>query len=89
MQFRVAARLLVIQRALVRHGLDDFVRATHLYRPLRFLFFLSPVDLVSTQRRRDQRRAPAPRPRGARADLRQIRPGGIDPARPHSGRYRR
>ena len=42
MQFRVAARLLVIQRALVRHGLDDFVRATHLYRPLRFLFFLSP-----------------------------------------------
>jgi ubiquinone biosynthesis protein len=42
MQFRVAARLLVIQRALVRHGLDDFVRATHLYRPLRFLFYLSP-----------------------------------------------
>ena len=31
-----------IQRALVRHGLDDFVRATHLYRPLRFLFYLSP-----------------------------------------------
>src|SRR5271156_5605852 len=42
MRLRVAARLLVIQRALVRHGLDDFVRATHLYRPLRFLFFLSP-----------------------------------------------
>jgi ubiquinone biosynthesis protein len=42
MRFRVAARLLVIQRALVRHGLDDFVRATHLYRPLRFLFYLSP-----------------------------------------------
>jgi ubiquinone biosynthesis protein len=42
MRFRVAARLLVIQRALVRHGLDDFVRATHLYRPFRFLFYLSP-----------------------------------------------
>ncbi|HEY3850736.1 MAG TPA: ubiquinone biosynthesis regulatory protein kinase UbiB [Steroidobacteraceae bacterium] len=42
MQVRVAVRLLVIQRALVRHGLDDFVRATHLYRPLRFLFYLSP-----------------------------------------------
>ena len=37
-----AARLLEIQRALVRHGLDDFVRATHLYRPFRFLFYLSP-----------------------------------------------
>jgi ubiquinone biosynthesis protein len=37
-----AARLLEIQRALVRHGLDDLVRATHLYRPFRFLFYLSP-----------------------------------------------
>jgi ubiquinone biosynthesis protein len=34
--------LLEIHRALVRHGLDDFVRATHLYRPFRFLFYLSP-----------------------------------------------
>ena len=42
MRLRVLARLLEIQRALVRHRLDDFVRATHLYRPLRFLFFLSP-----------------------------------------------
>jgi ubiquinone biosynthesis protein len=42
MQVRVLARLLEIQRALVRHRLDDFVRATHLYRPLRFLYFLSP-----------------------------------------------
>jgi ubiquinone biosynthesis protein len=42
MRLRVAARLLQIQRALVRHGLDDFIRATHLYRPFRFLFFLSP-----------------------------------------------
>jgi ubiquinone biosynthesis protein len=42
MRPRVLARLLQIQRALVRHRLDDFVRATHLYRPLRFLFYLSP-----------------------------------------------
>ncbi len=42
MNLRVAARLIEIQRVLVRHGLDDFVRATHLYRPLRFLFLLSP-----------------------------------------------
>jgi ubiquinone biosynthesis protein len=42
MRARVLARLLQIQRALVRHGLDDFVRATHLYRPFRFLAYLSP-----------------------------------------------
>jgi ubiquinone biosynthesis protein len=42
MRIRVMVRLLTIQRALVRHGLDDFIRATHLYRPFRFLFYLSP-----------------------------------------------
>jgi ubiquinone biosynthesis protein len=42
MKLRVLARLIEIQRVLVRHGLDDFVRATHLYRPLRFIFLLSP-----------------------------------------------
>jgi ubiquinone biosynthesis protein len=41
-KLRVALRLLQIQRVLLRHGLDDYVRATHLYRPLRFLFFLMP-----------------------------------------------
>ncbi len=42
MRLRVAGRLLQIQRALVRHRLDDLVRATHLYRPFRFMFYLSP-----------------------------------------------
>jgi ubiquinone biosynthesis protein len=42
MRLHIAARLLGIHRALVRHGLDDMVRATHLYRPFRFLFYLSP-----------------------------------------------
>jgi ubiquinone biosynthesis protein len=42
MRPRVLVRLLQIQRALVRHGLDDFVRATHLYRPFRFLVYLAP-----------------------------------------------
>ncbi len=42
MRLRVLTRLLHIQRVLVRHGLDDFVRATHLYRPFRFLVYLSP-----------------------------------------------
>ncbi len=39
---RVAGRLLTIHRVLVRYGLDNFVRATHLYRPLRFVFYFSP-----------------------------------------------
>lgn len=55
MKLRVMARLLEIQRVLVRHGLDDFVRATHLYRPLRFLFYLSPWTWF--QRRRGATRA--------------------------------
>jgi ubiquinone biosynthesis protein len=42
MRLRVLARLIEIQRVLVRHRLDDLVRATHLYRPLRFVFFISP-----------------------------------------------
>src|SRR5579872_2249337 len=42
MNLRVIARLLQIQRVLLKHRLDDFVRATHLYRPLRFIFFFSP-----------------------------------------------
>jgi len=42
MRPRVLARLLQIQRALVRHRLDEFVRATHMYRPLRYLYYFSP-----------------------------------------------
>jgi ubiquinone biosynthesis protein len=41
-KLRVLARLIGIQRVLVRHGLDDLVRATHLYRPLRYLALASP-----------------------------------------------
>ena len=51
MKLRVLARLLQIQRVLLKHGLDDFVRATHLYRPLRFLFFLSPDTWFERRRR--------------------------------------
>ncbi|MDJ0911817.1 MAG: ubiquinone biosynthesis regulatory protein kinase UbiB [Woeseiaceae bacterium] len=35
-------RILGIQRVLVRHGLDEFIRATHFLRPLRFFFMLLP-----------------------------------------------
>lgn len=42
MKLRVLLRLVEIQRALVRHGLADFARATPLHRPLRLVFLLSP-----------------------------------------------
>ena len=42
MKLRVLARLIRIQRVLVRHGLDEFIAETHLYRPLRFVFLASP-----------------------------------------------
>src|SRR5205085_6640455 len=50
-KLRVLVRLLEIQRVLLEHGLDDYVRATHLYRPLRFLFFLSPGVWFARRRR--------------------------------------
>ena len=47
---RVAGRLLTIHRMLVRYGLGDFVRATHLYRPLRFVFYMSPWTWFTRRR---------------------------------------
>jgi len=35
-------RLIGIQRVLVRYGLDDLIKQTHLLRPLRFFFYLLP-----------------------------------------------
>ena len=37
-------RLLQIQRVLVKHGLVDIIKATHLFRPLRFLYYLFPSN---------------------------------------------
>jgi ubiquinone biosynthesis protein len=48
---RVLMRLLEIQGVLLRHALDEYVRATHLYRPLRFVFFLSPLVWFERRRR--------------------------------------
>ena len=39
---RAIFRLIVIQRVLVKYGLDDIIKETHLLRPLRFLFYLAP-----------------------------------------------
>ena len=39
---RTLLRVLRIQRVLVKYGLDDVIAATHLLRPLRFLFYIFP-----------------------------------------------
>jgi len=39
-------RLLHINRVLVRHGLDDIILATHLFRPIGFLRHLLPWNWV-------------------------------------------
>ncbi|MGB5354130.1 MAG: ubiquinone biosynthesis regulatory protein kinase UbiB [Woeseia sp.] len=41
-RWRVLLRFIEIQRVLVRHGLDDFIKSTHFLRPLRFVFYLLP-----------------------------------------------
>ncbi len=37
-----ALRLLYINWVLLRHGLDEIILATHLFRPVRFLIYLAP-----------------------------------------------
>ena len=46
----VLSRMIQIQRVLVRHELDEFIRATHLFRPLRFAFYLSPATWFERRR---------------------------------------
>ena len=52
MSWRVLVRLVHIQRVLLRHRLDDLVRATHLYRPLRLVLLLSPGIWLARRRAR-------------------------------------
>ena len=35
-------RLLAMQRVFIKYGLDEFIFATHLFRPFRFAFYLLP-----------------------------------------------
>ncbi len=39
---RTLFRMLTIQRVLVKYGLDDVIKETHLLRPLRYFFYLVP-----------------------------------------------
>jgi ubiquinone biosynthesis protein len=50
MKFRVLVRLIQIQRVLVRHRLDELISATHLLRPLKFAFYLSPATWFQRKR---------------------------------------
>ncbi|MBT8444791.1 MAG: ubiquinone biosynthesis regulatory protein kinase UbiB [Gammaproteobacteria bacterium] len=64
---RLVFRLLDIQRVLLRHGLDDVVSSTHLFRPFRFLFYLSPTMWF-------RRRADGPRGQRIREALEELGP---------------
>ncbi|HTE40044.1 MAG TPA: ubiquinone biosynthesis regulatory protein kinase UbiB [Steroidobacteraceae bacterium] len=50
MTLSVLKRLLQIQRVLVRHGLDEYIEKTHLLRPMRWLFLLSPATWFQRSR---------------------------------------
>ena len=45
---RTLKRILGIQRVLVKYGLDEFIKETHLLRPLRFFFYVLPRRRDST-----------------------------------------
>ena len=44
-------RLLHINRVLVRHGLDEVIFATHLFRPVRFFLYILPWNWLPRQRK--------------------------------------
>jgi ubiquinone biosynthesis protein len=48
-RIRLLFRLIEIQRILVRHGLDDLIKSAHLFRPVRFLFYISPFAWFSRE----------------------------------------
>jgi len=66
-RLRLLLRLLAIQRVLVRHGLDELVRSTHLLRPARFLFLLFPSTWTT-------RKMPLPRAVRLRLALEELGP---------------
>jgi ubiquinone biosynthesis protein len=63
-RLRTIARLLTIQRILVKYGLDEIITATHMLRPARFAFYILP-------RRRD---SSAPRGERIRLALEELGP---------------
>ena len=45
-------RLLTIQRVLISNGLDEIIFATHLLRPVRFLFYILPWNWFSKNKQK-------------------------------------
>ena len=43
-------RLVHMNFVLVRHGLDEIILATHLFRPFRILYYLAPWNWVPHKR---------------------------------------
>jgi len=43
-------RLVHINYVLARHGLDEIILATHLFRPFRFLYYLAPWNWIPRER---------------------------------------
>jgi ubiquinone biosynthesis protein len=43
-------RLVNINFVLARHGLDEIILATHLFRPFRFLYYLAPWNWIPRER---------------------------------------
>ncbi|MCZ6803720.1 MAG: ubiquinone biosynthesis regulatory protein kinase UbiB [Proteobacteria bacterium] len=59
-------RLLAIQRVLIKYGLDEIIFATHLFRPVRFIFYLLPWNWFG--------RAKGPRAQRMRLMLEELGP---------------
>lgn len=66
-RLRLLLRLLAIQRVLVRHGLDELIVSAHLFRPLRYLFYLWPPNW-------GRKRSSAPRGQRIREALEELGP---------------
>ena len=45
-RFRQALRLIHINAVLVRHGLDEVILGTHVFRPIRFVLYLLPWNWI-------------------------------------------
>ena len=43
-------RMMYISLVLVRHGLDEIILATHLFRPIRFVRYLAPWNWIPRHR---------------------------------------
>lgn len=59
-------RILTIQRVLIKYGLDEFIFATHLFRPVRFIFYILPWNWFG--------RSQGPRARRMRFMLEELGP---------------